>query len=361
MSSNGGSYVISEHIITIRDRRSPTVPKHQVTISPTTNGAISVMSGGTSLYNGKAGVTLEVEQGTQLSVQALPDAGYRFLNWSGSLWGASNPASLVVSSAATIGAAFELIPPASFTVQLSASPEAGGTVSGAGSYQENSQVTVTATANSGYKFVKWTENGAQVSTSASYQFQITSNRNLVAVFEKLPVVITPPTNFEAKAYQRDAIISWTAGGNEKEWEVTYGDYKITVTQPKAILRGLTPGSENTVQIRAKVGDKLSEPLIGKFTTEALTATANRIPHLYGMKDAFKVGEILPVFWKDLEKLPTSITYNLSAASASENSTKIFAPLPETIQFTSKGLYMLTIRFEGHEMEEITCEIEVKGE
>ena len=43
--------------------------------------------------------------------------------------------------------------------------------------------TVTATANEGYAFVNWTENGQEVSTSASYNFVVTGVRTLVANFE----------------------------------------------------------------------------------------------------------------------------------------------------------------------------------
>ena len=75
-------------------------------------------------------------------------------------------------------------PPANtYTIAVSANPSAGGTVSGGGDFAENASVTVTATANSGYSFVKWTENGEQVSTNANYTFTATANRTLVAVFE----------------------------------------------------------------------------------------------------------------------------------------------------------------------------------
>ena len=60
--------------------------------------------------------------------------------------------------------------------------EDGGSVSGGGTFEENTQVTVTATPNSGYHFVRWTENGAEVSTSASYSFTLTADRTLTAVF-----------------------------------------------------------------------------------------------------------------------------------------------------------------------------------
>ncbi len=79
-----------------------------------------------------------------------------------------------------------MLTPTTYSVSLTAQPSEGGTVSGAGTYDENSSVTVSASASQGWRFVKWTENGSEVSTSTSYSFQITGNRNLVAVFKEVP-------------------------------------------------------------------------------------------------------------------------------------------------------------------------------
>ena len=75
------------------------------------------------------------------------------------------------------------IPPETYTVALSANPTEGGSVIGAGTYDEGSSVTVIATANAGYRFVNWTEDGVEVGTSTSYQFTIEGDRTLVANFE----------------------------------------------------------------------------------------------------------------------------------------------------------------------------------
>ena len=69
-----------------------------------------------------------------------------------------------------------------YTITASASPTAGGTVTGAGTYNEGATVTLTATANNGYVFSKWTKNGTQVSTNATYSFTATANAAYVAVF-----------------------------------------------------------------------------------------------------------------------------------------------------------------------------------
>lgn len=71
-----------------------------------------------------------------------------------------------------------------YMVSVSASPADGGTVSGGGTYAENTSATVEAFANNGYHFVKWTEDGSEVSTSASYTFTVTGSRSLAAMFEK---------------------------------------------------------------------------------------------------------------------------------------------------------------------------------
>ena len=87
------------------------------------------------------------------------------------------------SSTKTVSFKFMNEVPAQYTVGLSVNPVSAGTVSGAGTFNANSSVTVTATANSDYSFYNWTKNGTQVSTNASYTFTITENVTLVANFK----------------------------------------------------------------------------------------------------------------------------------------------------------------------------------
>ena len=70
-----------------------------------------------------------------------------------------------------------------YTVNVSANPTIGGSVTGGGAYNQGQSCTVTATANAGYTFTNWTENGSVVSTQASYTFTVNNNRNLVANFQ----------------------------------------------------------------------------------------------------------------------------------------------------------------------------------
>ena len=74
----------------------------------------------------------------------------------------------------------------SFTISASANPLEGGEVSGAGTYDSGESCTLTATPAEGYTFVNWTEEDKVVSTDATYTFEVTASRTLVANFELAP-------------------------------------------------------------------------------------------------------------------------------------------------------------------------------
>ena len=67
-------------------------------------------------------------------------------------------------------------------ITVSASPAQGGTVTGGGSYTFGESCTVTATANTGYFFIGWTENDEIISNELEINFVALDDRNLVATF-----------------------------------------------------------------------------------------------------------------------------------------------------------------------------------
>ena len=73
----------------------------------------------------------------------------------------------------------------SYTISVSSNPASGGSVTGGGTYQQGQSCTVHATANTGYTFTNWTENGVQVSSNENYTFTVTENRTLIARFTLL--------------------------------------------------------------------------------------------------------------------------------------------------------------------------------
>ena len=70
----------------------------------------------------------------------------------------------------------------SYIVNVLSNPTDGGMVTGEGSYEQGQICTVTATANLGYTFTNWTENGSVVSTDDTYTFTVSANRTMVANF-----------------------------------------------------------------------------------------------------------------------------------------------------------------------------------
>lgn len=76
--------------------------------------------------------------------------------------------------------------PDMYTIDAEPSPAQGGTVSGAGDYEDGASATVTAAPNARFRFLEWTENGKQVSIDANYAFTVNSNRKLTAIFEPIP-------------------------------------------------------------------------------------------------------------------------------------------------------------------------------
>ena len=76
------------------------------------------------------------------------------------------------------------------TVTTASSPPSGGTTAGGGPTGSGAPCTVTATANSGYTFARWTEGGAAASADAAYTFTVTRARALTAVFTPNPYTVT---------------------------------------------------------------------------------------------------------------------------------------------------------------------------
>lgn len=125
----------------------------------------------------------EYNYNTSVAVIATPNSGYGFVSWErdGNVVSTDTRYVFTVTGNTELKANFMQ----GFGVTVSASPAAGGTVTGGGTYQQGQSCTLTATANTGYTFVRWTKNGTQVSTNASYTFTVGSGTAgaYVAVFQ----------------------------------------------------------------------------------------------------------------------------------------------------------------------------------
>ena len=153
--------------------------QYTISVSANPSNGGSVSGGGT--YN----------QGQSCTVSATANSDYTFVNWTenGTLVSTNANYTFTVTGSRNLVANFQA-QPQQYTISVSANPSNGGIVSGGGTFNQGQSCTVHATANTGYTFVNWTENGTQVSTNANYTFTVTSNRNLVAHFTTQGYVIT---------------------------------------------------------------------------------------------------------------------------------------------------------------------------
>ena len=185
------------------------------------------------------------------------------------------------------------IPFHAFQATVSALPNnaAYGTVSGSGAYNIDGSATVSAAPKAGYHFVRWTESGTQVSSSADYTFTVTADRTLVAVFEQ-DAPVTPPapavipvgvtcTKTDATLYgtANGSITASASGGNSGSYEyslysgawqsgnvfgsVAAGTYTVTVRDAGNI--------GNTAACSVSIGQP---PSIGSISAKKIPAKEN---------------------------------------------------------------------------------------
>lgn len=149
-----------------------------------------------------------VSKGQTETVQAIPADGYEFDRWSD---GGSQTHTVTWSTAGqSLIAYFTKKEDTKYTLSLSSSPSYAGSTSGGGSYTAGTKAYVTAAANSGYRFVRWSDGGAQ-----SHYVTMDANKSLTAYFEAYSVT-------------GDEIFSGTALTSLSYWE-TGGASTISVS------------------------------------------------------------------------------------------------------------------------------------
>ncbi len=180
------------HIVVTKPQRQPYIQDITVGGAPqsyTINVSANPSNGGTVTGGGS------YNQGQSCTVTATANNGFTFTNWTenGNVVSTQANYTFTVTGNRTLVANFQA-QQQNYTITVSANPSNGGTVTGGGSYQQGQQCTVQATANTGYTFTNWTENGNVVSNNASYTFTVTGNRTLVANFTQQQFTITATAN-----------------------------------------------------------------------------------------------------------------------------------------------------------------------
>lgn len=149
------------------------------------------------------------ESGELAKLKAKPSTGYAFVNWTQN----GTPISTVPNFQFNVTGNRELV--GNFAlgnrIDVSAEPVNAGLATGGGIHSAGANVNLVATANPGYVFLKWTENGVPVSTSQSYTLTSDNNHTLVANFIAQPTVSLSPGAPDT------LLIAWPVGASG--WEL----------------------------------------------------------------------------------------------------------------------------------------------
>ena len=131
----------------------------------------------------------EYPSGTEVNLTAIPDDGWVFKYWYYSGTNdhiVGNPITVTMDMDKSIVAVFERVEPNYYILSVSSQPQNGGTVTAspaAGQYSPGTIVTLTAHANSGYRFTGWS--GDVNSKSPTIRVTMNSDKTVTANFEKV--------------------------------------------------------------------------------------------------------------------------------------------------------------------------------
>ena len=286
-------------------------------------------------------------QGQTCTVHATPNSGYTFVNWTENGTQVSTNANytFTVTGNRNLVANFQA-QPQQYTINVSANPSNSGSVSGGGNYQQGQTCTVSATANSGYTFVNWTENGTQVSTNSNYTFTITSNRNLVAHFTAQNYVITAiadPTaggtvtgsggynygescTLTATANAGYTFINWTKNGSQVSSNPTY-TFTVTETATYVAHFSIQSYSVTTSSSPSNGGTTTGGGIYNYGQTCTVTASAAN-------------GYAFTNWTENGTQISTNANYSFTVTS-NRNLTANFAQSTHTIQATAGANGIIT--------------------
>ncbi|MBX0334207.1 InlB B-repeat-containing protein, partial [Pontibacter sp. HSC-14F20] len=189
------------------------IPSYTLTITEPSNGTIST--------NPAPNEDGKYRDGTNVILTATPEAGYRFVGWGGAVSGNSVTTVVTMDGDKTVSATFEIIPPTMYSLTLT-QPQNGSIAAepSAATHVAGTVVTLTATAEDGYRFTGWT--GDASGTTNPLQLSMNSDKTISATFELIPtytLTITEPSNGtvtadpapdQAGIYREGTVVTLTA-------------------------------------------------------------------------------------------------------------------------------------------------------
>ena len=188
------------------------------------------------------------EYGTEITLVAIPNEGYEFVEWSDG----------VISESRTIVVTSDIVLVAKFTIRMMSVVlnAENGTVTGAGEYEYGTMVELNAIPNEGYSFVGWSDGVKE----AQRIIKVTDNIELFAIFTANLYTITLSaengTFVGAGTYEYGTEVAIVAIPNDGYRFVRWSDNEISISRTIIVKENVNLSAEfEKISVDVKVYTK----------------------------------------------------------------------------------------------------------
>jgi uncharacterized repeat protein (TIGR02543 family) len=243
--------------------------------------AITAINGSVTKTPNKATYT----PGETVTLQAMPDTGYRFVGWSGALTGTTNPTTLIMNSSKSVVANFEALVPA-YTLAIG---YANGTVSKSpnkSSYAPGEVVTLTATPYVGYIFSNWSGDisGTNPTTTVTMDRNKVVSANFVAGTQNFTLTVnvgeggTVFWSPDRTSYVPGTTVILTASA---ETDYTFTSWSGDITSKSTSTSIVMTGNKTVNANFAPVGDAATYSLTVNAANGTVVASPSKTSYASG--------------------------------------------------------------------------------
>ncbi len=148
-------------------------------------------------------------------ITAIPKDNYRFVKWSDEI--TDNPRTIIVTQDSTLTAIFEWN---NYKITTTVNDNAMGSVTESGEYTYGSEITLTATANDGYRFTQWSDGNTEnprtitVTENKTYTAEFKLNLYTLIAHSQNPNIGGVEITLTAKPIKGFEFYSWSDGNTE---------------------------------------------------------------------------------------------------------------------------------------------------
>ncbi len=276
--------------------------------------------------------------GSDVTLVATPAKYYEFTGWAGDISENTNRVTIRMNSNKTIVASFKKI---MYNLQSSVNPIGGGTLEPtSGSYESGSNITVTATPATGYRFGNW--GGSTTGNSNQINLYMDNNKTITANFIKqytLKVTSQPMDGGNvpsaAGIYDQGDIINLNATPNfpyyPKSWvgtDTTTNPTTVTMNSDKSATMIFAP----TIKGPLNSGTGACNNIYSPNPTESTTIEVKQYEWVQG-----KVGTG-PQISAKLQDPNGNVIKNFGSGAEANFSFMAQTPGIYTISFTNTGIF-----------------------